>query len=160
MSIKKDIKDQYMMGDHILVAPMFMGEKSRKVYLPEGKWYDFYTGELAGENQLIEITPGLDKIPLFVKDGALIPMIAPLRQAPTAAEVLPLIVRHYGKATGSFILYDDDGVSFNYEKGSYSFTKLSVSKDKNGNYLGSMADPQAGKPFGYQKNVTWIFMTK
>lgn len=160
MSIKKDIKDQYMMGDHILVAPMFMGEKSRKVYLPEGKWYDFYTGELAGENQLIEITPGLDKIPLFVKDGALIPMIAPLRQAPTAAAVLPLIVRHYGKATGSFILYDDDGVSFNYEKGSNSFTKLSVSKDKNGNYLGSMADPQAGKPFGYQRNVTWVFMTK
>ena len=160
MSIKKDIKDQYMMGDHILVAPMFMGEKSRKVYLPEGKWYDFYTGDVAGENQLIEITPGLDKIPLFVKDGALIPMIAPLRQAPTAVEVLPLIVRHYGKATGSIVLYDDDGVSFNYEKGSNSFTKLSVSKDENGNYLGRMADPQADKPFGYQKNVTWIFMTK
>lgn len=160
MSIKRDIKDQYMMGDYILVAPMFTGEKSRKVYLPAGKWYDFYTGELAGENQMIEITPGLDRIPLFVKDGAIIPMIAPQRQAPTASQVLPLIVRHYGKAPGSFVLYDDDGVSFDFEKGAYSFTKLSVTKDNDGNYGGLMSEPQSGKPFGYQTKPNWVFMTK
>ena len=54
LSAVSEIKDQYMMGDCILVAPVFTGEKIRKVYLPAGKWYDFYTGELAGENEIIQ----------------------------------------------------------------------------------------------------------
>ncbi|MFZ1559691.1 MAG: DUF5110 domain-containing protein [Saprospiraceae bacterium] len=160
MSVKKDIKDQYMMGDYILVAPMFTGEKSRKVFLPAGKWYDFYTGQLAGENQVIEITPGLDKIPLFVKDGGVIPMITPQLQAPTATQVLPLIVRHYGKASCSFVLYDDDGISFNFEKGASSFTTLSIVKNERGGYTGTMSEAKTDKSFGYEKKVNWLFMTQ
>ena len=87
-------------------------------------------------------------------------MIAPQRQAPTASQVLPLIVRHYGKAAGSFVLYDDDGISFNFEKGACSFTKLSVANDGKGNYVGTMGGPQNGKPFGYETKVNWVFMTR
>ena len=160
MSIKKDIKDQYMMGDFIIVAPMFAGEKNRKVFLPVGKWYDFYTGELVGENQAIEITPGLDKIPLFVKDGGLIPMVAVHRHAPDAGNTLTLEVRHYGTAEGSFDLYDDDGKTFNFEKGDYSYTRLVVRKDKKGKLKGKMAKISPGKPFNYSDKVVWKFMTK
>jgi len=156
----QDLKDQYMMGDNILVAPMFTGEKSRKVYLPAGKWYDFYTGELAGENEVIAITPGLDKIPLFVRDGGIIPMMPMQRQAPVPGQKVQLIVRHYGKANGGFVLYDDDGVTFDYEKGACSFVTLRVQRDGNGNMAGSVSDPQPGKPYGYLKEVSWIFMTK
>ncbi|MBN8850796.1 MAG: ABC transporter substrate-binding protein [Sphingobacteriales bacterium 50-39] len=156
----EDQRDQYMMGDDVLVAPMFTGEKFRKVYLPAGKWYDFYTGELAGEHEIITITPGLDKIPLFVKDGGIIPMMPPRRQAPVPGQKVHLLIRHYGKANGSFALYDDDGVSFDYEKGAYSFVTLSVQRDSNGNLAGSMSDPQPGKPYGYTKEVSWVFMTK
>lgn len=159
MSLKKDIKDQYMMGDYLLVAPMFAGEKSREVYLPQGKWYDLYTGKEVGENQVITITPALDKIPLFVKDGALIPMVPPHRQAPKAGETLPLTVRHYGTAAGSFQLYDDDGTTFDFEKGAYSFTRLTVSKTADGKLRGDMAAPVNGKPFGYSKEIKWEFMT-
>ncbi|MGA2408580.1 MAG: TIM-barrel domain-containing protein [Bacteroidales bacterium] len=160
MSIHEDIKDQYMMGDAILVAPVFTGEKSRKVYLPAGKWYDFYTGALAGENQEIEITATLDKIPLFVKDGAIIPMIPAQLKAPTPEQKLPLELRHYGYSEGSLALYDDDGSTFNYEKGAFSITKFSVTKNAKGQLSGTIEKPKANKPFGYKQEVVWKFMTK
>lgn len=159
MSVRKDIKDQYMMGDYLLVAPMFTGEKSRNIYLPAGKWYDFYTGKLAGENEMITINPPLDKIPLFVKDGGVIPMVPTHRQAPKKGDLLPLEVRHYGTIPGSFTLYDDDGVSFNYEKGTYSFTKLAVIKDSNGSLKGQEIVVNNDKPFGYSKVVKWTLMS-
>ena len=155
-----EIKDQYMMGDYLLVAPLFTGEKKRKVLLPAGKWYDFYTGALAGENQSIEIEPGLDKIPLFVKDGGIIPMIPAQRQAPRPDQSLPLIIRHYGTATSSSILYDDDGETFNYEKGAFSKTVLQVGRNKKGQLTGNQPLPEKGKPFHYQQKLQWIFMTK
>jgi alpha-glucosidase (family GH31 glycosyl hydrolase) len=160
MSIAEDIKDQYMVGDFILAAPMFAGQATRKVYLPKGKWYDFYTGELAGENQMIEVTPGLDKIPLFVKDGALIPMVPARRQAPLIDEKLSLIIRHYGQAPGKIIFYDDDGLTFNYEKGDYTFTEITTVKNRKGVWKGFVKKLEKGKPFGYQEEVKWIFMTK
>ncbi len=155
-----EIKDQYMMGDYILVAPLFTGEKKRKVLLPAGKWYDFYTGALAGENQSIEIAPGLDKIPLFVKDGGIIPMIPAQRQTPRPDQSLPLVVRHYGTAPNSTILYDDDGETFDYEKGAFSRTLLQVIRNKKGQLTGNQPLPQKGKPFHYQPRVDWVFMTK
>ena len=63
-----------MVGNSLLVAPLFEGEKERKVILPKGKWYDFYTGEFAGEGEIISVSPGLDKIPVYVKDGGIVPM--------------------------------------------------------------------------------------
>lgn len=158
-SASVDVKDQYMMGDNILVAPVFTSEKSRKVYLPAGKWYDFYTGALAGENETITITTELDKIPLYVRDGGIIPMIDAERHAPLSAAKDQLLIRHYGRANGSFILYDDDGVSFNYEKGECSFVTLSVATDSDGNKAGSMTSPGAAKPFAYLSNAKWVFMS-
>ena len=160
MSIREDIKNQYMMGDNILVAPMFAGEESRKVFLPAGKWYNFYTGDYVGENQEIEVSPGLDKIPLFVRDGGIIPMIPVRRNASGVNTELPLTIRHYGISAGSFQLYDDDGRTFDFEKGAYSFTRLSAIKDKNGKLMGETLHVTKGKPFGYKKEATWLFMIK
>jgi alpha-D-xyloside xylohydrolase len=157
MAIRKDIKDQYMMGDAILVAPMFAGEKTRNVILPKGKWYDFYTGVFVGENQIIQIEPSLEKIPLFVRDGGIIPMVPIHRQAPKSGQKWPLEMRHYGKSTGEFTLYDDDGKSFDYEKGAFSLTHFSVQKDTQGRLAGSQPS-QA--PMGYLKDVNWVFMTQ
>lgn len=156
MAIRKDIKDQYMMGDAILVAPMFAGEKTRNVILPKGKWYDFYTGVFVGENQIIQIEPSLEKIPLFVRDGGIIPMVPIHRQAPKSGQKWPLEMRHYGKSMGEFTLYDDDGKSFDYEKGAFSLTYFSVQKDAQGRLAGSQP---AQAPMGYLKEVKWVFMT-
>lgn len=156
MAIRKDIKDQYMMGDYMLVAPMFAGEKTRQVILPKGKWFDFYTGTFVGENQLIQIQSELNKIPLFVRDGGIIPMVPVHRQAPKPGEKWPLELRHYGYQSGEFTLYDDDGRTFDFEKGAYSLTRYSVKKDAQGKLVGSQ--PMQA-PMNYLREVNWVFMT-
>lgn len=160
-AIKKrsDIKDQYMMGDHILVAPMFAGEKTRTVYFPEGKWYDFYTGDFVAENQQLVITASLEKIPLFVRDGGIIPMVPPHFHAPAPGEKLALEIRHYGNMPANTELYDDDGISFDYEKGMNSRTKLVVSKNEKGELNGEIIRRSTDKVFSYKEKVLWKFMT-
>lgn len=158
MAAKQGIKDQFMLGDSLLVAPMFAGEKTRKVFLPAGKWYDFYSGKYAGAGEVIEITPGLDRIPLYVRDGGIIPMIPAAMRAPRNSDVLPLEVRHYGSAEGSFNLYDDDGETFKYEKGEFTWTALRVKKDEKGSLKGETQLPQDRTSLHY-RDFKWVFMT-
>jgi alpha-glucosidase (family GH31 glycosyl hydrolase) len=153
-AVKQDMKDQYMLGDYLLVAPMFAGEKNRKVVLPTGKWYDFYTGKLVGEGETIEIQNDMDKIPLYVKDGGIIPMIPPVLHTPRKNERHPLTIRHYGKKAGIFNLYDDDGETFDYERQQYSWSALRVTN--NGKLTGLVT---AGSEFRYD-NPQWVFMTE
>lgn len=156
--VTKEIKDQYMAGEYLLVAPMFTGETSRKVILPQGNWYDFYTGDYVGNGETITVTPGLKRIPVFVKDGAVIPMMAPLLHAPKSGQKINLEIRHYGKANGHYRLYDDDGETFDYEKGAYSWRDISIVRQKNGKLKGSISKQEAGKPNSI-KEVAWKFMT-
>ncbi len=149
----KEIKDQYMAGEFLLVAPMFTGETSRKVILPKGKWYDLYTGEFAGDGQIITVTPGLDKIPVYVKDGGIIPMMKPMLHAPKASEKVDLEIRYYGEKPGKYRLYDDDGETFDYEKGEYTWREIKVENRK-----GTISSAVKGKPNTINK-VTWKFMT-
>lgn len=155
---RNDVKDQYMIGDALLVAPIPAGTQSRKVVLPAGKWYDFYTGRLAGENATIEVTPALGQMPVFVADGALVPMIASDRQwAPARDEIVPLEVRHYGEQPGTLALYDDDGETFDYEKGDFSWTGLSVTKNAAGAWQGMVTPDKNGRRWHYS-DVKWVFM--
>ena len=143
----------------MLVAPLFTGQKSRKVILPKGKWYDFYTGEYVGNGEIITTTPGLDKIPVYVKDGGIIPMMPPRLQAPKAGEKVDLEIRFYGEQPGKYFLYDDDGETFNYENGEYSWREIKIEKDKSGKWTGIISPPEKGKPNTVGK-VTWKFMGK
>ena len=56
LAVRQEVKDQFMVGECLLVAPLFAGEKERKVVLPQGKWFDFYTGDLVGEGEVITYT--------------------------------------------------------------------------------------------------------
>jgi len=127
--------------------------------LPAGKWFDFYTGEFVGENQTIEVTPPLSQIPLFVKDGALVPLIGERQWSPSPGESVPLEVRHYGEKPGALALYDDDGETFAYEKGEYSWTQLRATRDGQGVWQGAVTPTPAGKPWHYA-DVRWTFMTR
>jgi len=146
----KEITDQYMMGASIMVAPFFYGKSKRDVVLPNGNWYDFYTGEYVGNNELITIKSELDKIPLFVKDGAIIPMIPPIRQT-AQWKGQPLELRVYGMSNGSFVVYDDDGQTYDYEKGAFSQVEVKVS-----NGIASIGDiPDSNWTYS---DVSWKFM--
>ena len=157
MATRKDIHDQFMVGDYLLVAPLFAGEKTRNVVLPPGKWYDFYTGKLVGEAEVISISPG-QAIPLFVKDGGVIPMIPPRLHTPTNDQKLPLTVRYYGKSEANWALYDDDGETFDYENGAYTWTRLEVKKNNKGEVTSSW-NPVRNSAFHYN-SIFWEFMTK
>ncbi len=161
----REVKDQYFFGDSLLIAPIAATDKegkrvtSRKVLLPAGKWYDFHTGQFAGENQTIEVTPPLSQMPVFVKDGALIPMIAENRQwAPRAGEIVPLEVRHYGEAPGKLMVYDDDGETFDYEQGRFTWTELAVTREASGQLAGRVMSGDSGAKWSYGA-VTWKFMS-
>lgn len=158
-TVTKEIKDQYMAGEYLLVAPLFAGETTRKVLLPRGNWYDFYTGDYVGNGEVITVTPGLDRIPVYVKDGGIIPMMPPLLRAPKAGQIVDLEIRHYGKANGNYRLYDDDGETFDYEKGAYSWHDIKVERQKNGKMKGNISKAEKGKPNHIGK-VTWKFMTQ
>lgn len=158
-AVTKEIKDQYMAGEYLLVAPMFTGQVSRKVVLPKGDWYDFYTGKYVGNGETIEVTPGLARIPVYVKDGGIIPMTTPRLHAPAAGEKIDIEIRHYGKSDGAYRLYDDDGETYDYERGEYSWRDVKVERQKNGKLKGTISKSEKGKPNNIGK-VTWKFMTE
>ena len=145
-AVTKEIKDQYMAGEYLLVAPLFKGQTERKVVLPKGKWYDFYTGKLAGDGEVINVVAGLDHIPVFVKDGGIVPMMPALLHAPASGQKFDLEIRFYGKTAGNYNLYDDDGETFDYEKGVFSWRKITVSTNKKGILAGTVSKAEKGKP--------------
>jgi alpha-D-xyloside xylohydrolase len=158
-AVTKEIKDQYMAGEYLLIAPLFKGKTEREVILPEGKWYDFYTGKLAGEGQIIKVKGELGQIPVFVKDGGIIPMMPPLLHAPKSGEKFDLEIRYYGSKPSSYQLYDDDGETFDYEKGVFSWRTITVTPDKKGNPIGIITKAEKGKPNNIGI-VNWKMMTK
>ena len=158
-AVSKEIKDQYMAGEYLLIAPLFAGQTQRKVVLPKGNWYDFYTGKYVGNGETITVSPSLDRIPVFVKDGAIIPLMEPLLHAPTAGQKMNLEIRHYGKADGFYRFYDDDGETYDYERGEYTWRDIRVTRDRKGRLKGSISKAERGKPDNIG-TVNWRFMTQ
>lgn len=158
-AVSREIKDQYMAGEYLLVAPLFAGQTQRTVVLPKGNWYDFYTGEYVGNGQTITVSPGLDRIPVFVKDGAIIPLMEPVLHTPAAGQKMNLEIRHYGKADGQYRLYDDDGETYDYERGEYAWRDIRVTRDRKGRLKGHISKAEKGKPDNVG-TVTWRFMTQ
>jgi alpha-D-xyloside xylohydrolase len=111
------IGDQYMLGPAFLVAPVIeQGVTSRKVYLPAGAdWYDFWTGQKHAGGQTLEAAAPIDRIPVFVKAGSIVPIGA---DVPNTSVRQPLkAIRVYPGRDARFALYDDDGVTNDYETG-------------------------------------------
>ncbi|WP_079910069.1 TIM-barrel domain-containing protein [Paenibacillus sp. 32352] len=154
--IDTDVDDQFMVGDSLLVAPLFEGESERDVYLPAGVWYDFETGERWEGGRTIRVSAGLDRIPVFVKNGAILPMMPVMQHAPAAGESVDLELHHYGDAPGRFQLFDDDGVSFAYETGAYRWRTLEARAQADGTLSGNVSAVDEEWSSAY-RTFTWIF---
>ena len=125
--------DQFMLGPSILVAPFYgKGGWSREVALPAGRWYDFYTGEFVGGGGAVTRRSDTGRIPLLVREGAVIPLLKDAVTSTARAYGQPLEVRHYGSTPGSFDLFEDDGKTFDYERGAYRIRRLTVATGPDG----------------------------
>ena len=128
--------DEFMFGDSLLICPvtepMYYEKNSEKIdrekkwacYLPAGAdWYDFHTGErFDGGQEMIADTP-IDRIPVFVKAGSVIPMEQRLTYADECVDT-PFEIHIYPGADVSFALYEDEGDGYGYEKGGYNSISL------------------------------------
>ncbi len=119
-----DLRDEYMLGPALLVAPVTeQGATAREVYLPAGAdWYNYWTNERVKGGQTITVQAPIDTLPLFVRAGSIVPsgeMISSTAQQQKIAKV-----RVYPGADADFTLYDDDGQTYNYEKGQSRITHL------------------------------------
>jgi alpha-D-xyloside xylohydrolase len=119
------LDDEYLMGDSVLVAPIIVEtarrgagagsapravetEATRSVYLPEGEWYDFWTGERLQGKRRISVTVPLERIPLFVKAGTVLPLATPTLHTDDPAS-WQLSVRVFGDGARGATLFEDDG---------------------------------------------------
>lgn len=119
-----NIKDQFMYGPAILVSPVITtGATSRSVYLPAGTWYDFWTGSAAAGGTTVTANAPLSQLPLYVRAGSILPMGPMIQYATQSAD--PLEIRIYEGQDGSFVLYEDEGDTYDYETGEYSNITMS-----------------------------------
>lgn len=167
-----NIGDQFMFGPSMMINPIAtQGTTSRTVYLPAGVWYDFWTGVQTNGGQTITTQSPLDKLPIFVKAGSIIPMGPEIEYATQSVD--PLEIRVFKGADGNFSMYEDEGDSYNYQKGKYSvipFTYNEASKELTiGNRTGSFNNMLAertlkivwvDKDYGTGINIPIDFSTK
>jgi alpha-D-xyloside xylohydrolase len=168
----------FMFGKAIHVAPVLApGVKTWNVYLPEnnGGWYDFWTGEhRAGGTEHVVASP-LDRIPLHVRAGGIVPL-GPVVQSTVEADGRDLAINIYAGADGRFELYEDEGTNYNYEKGQFSTIRFDwrdhsrqlVVSDRHGRFPGmlerrtfvvSLTEPGQGaqrKQVVYQGNAVTL----
>lgn len=161
----RDISDQWMLGPALMACPVSQYKaRSRSVYLPAGIWYSLYTGESYEGGQHITVSAPYDRIPVFVRGGSILPFGPEVQWSgeDTKGQSIQLYV--YAGADADFELYQDDGVSYNFERGDYctiqlhydeATGKVSIGR-KQGNYPNACTDFQTvivkpGHPEGVRK---------
>lgn len=141
---------QYMFGAEILVAPVHADVLSMEIYLPAGSgWIDFWDGRTYPGGGVIRYdTTDIERLPLFVRSGAIIPMTEEREWIDPAAPNDPLILEVYPGGTSWFVLYEDDGISLTYQEGSFATTRFECDVKPSGDiglWIGRSEGTYAGK---------------
>jgi len=142
-----DMSSEYLWGPSILVAPVTRGgARHWPVYLPRGNWYNFWTGDRVEGGGGVEVDTPLDRMPLFIRGGAIIPSIAVHQHVADTDDRLILDV--YPEGESAFVLYEDDGQTRAYEQDAYTSTNItcSASTDRVRVRLHATGQGYIGKP--------------
>ena len=119
-----NVGDQFMFGPALLVNPVMKANAThRSVYLPASAWYDFWTGASVQGGKDIDAEAPLDRMPLYVRAGSILPLGPEIEYA-TQNPGSPIELRIYRGADGQFDLYEDAGDSYDYEKGQLAVISL------------------------------------
>ncbi|OOQ58724.1 glycoside hydrolase family 31 protein [Mucilaginibacter pedocola] len=124
-----DISDEYMIGSGILAAPLTEKADERSVYLPAGTWYDFNTNQKYEGGKKYTIKPSLNQLPIFIKAGTILPLAAPVEYVSPSTK-FDITCYVYGEGDAQTALFEDDGITFNYDKGGYNNIVLNWNKGK------------------------------
>ncbi len=124
-----EITDQYLFGESMMICPVTTkGAKTRTVYLPEGNWTNYWTGEQFEGKQYLNVLCPIEEMPIFIKGGAIIPS-QEVVQYVGEKEIETITLDIYPDGNSSFSLYDDDGKSLDYQKGKYALTSIEVNAE-------------------------------
>ena len=151
-----EIGDQFMFGPDLLVSPVLTEHAtSRIAYLPAGaEWYDFWTGDRTAGGASITAQAPLDRIPLDVRAGSILPLGPVIEYAGQATD--PIELRIYPGADGNFTLYEDEGDSFRYEKGAHATIPIHWDDATRTLTLGGREGSYPGMPAGHTFNVVMV----
>jgi alpha-D-xyloside xylohydrolase len=154
-----NIADEYMFGSSMLVCPVYEYKaRSREVYLPSTSgWYDFYSGKYHEGGRIIEVPAPLEKMPLFVVEGSIIP-IGPEIQYTGEKFADPLTLYIYAGRDGYFELYEDENVNYNYEKDMYATIPFSYNDKSRTLTIGEIKGSYPGMP--EKRTIKVVYITK
>ncbi|MCK6617896.1 MAG: glycoside hydrolase family 31 protein [Cyclobacteriaceae bacterium] len=116
---------QYLFGPFMLIAPVESTKDITRVYLPEGNWYSLYDGKQFTGSQEFLIECPIHRLPVFIKEGAIIAMQEPGFNTVSQSDTLDLHI-YYTANTSSYCLYWDDGHTFDYKQGNFSLWKIEL----------------------------------
>lgn len=123
---RETYQHQFLFGPAMLIVPVESNKEITKAYLPEGEWYDFYTDQkFAGKQEIFAECP-IDKLPVYIAAGSMIPMQSPIQH--TAEMPSDTLIIHLYKSTRPGDLtreyYEDDGDTYAYEEGAFFLRKM------------------------------------
>jgi alpha-glucosidase (family GH31 glycosyl hydrolase) len=122
--IATNTADEFLWGRDLLIAPVYQkAAVEKKIYLPHGEWYDWWTNTKQSGGQMISRTIDLSIMPIYVRAGAIIP-VDPIRQYVAEEVEQPTTLKIYTGADGFFTLYEDDGSSMEYLKGNFNLMNI------------------------------------
>jgi alpha-D-xyloside xylohydrolase len=152
-----NIGDQFMFGPALLVNPVTEPKATeRRIYLPnDTTWYDFWSGQKTQGGVHVQAAAPLDRIPLYVRSGSILPLGPPEQYAGEKVNG-PIELRIYTGANGSFTLYQDEGDNYNYEKGQRAIIPITWSDSDNTLTLGARNGTYPGMPSEITFNIVWV----
>jgi alpha-D-xyloside xylohydrolase len=151
------IGTQYLFGPSFLVTPVTeYGARTTRLYLPAGaRWFDFYTGAVEDGGREIDAAAPLDRMPLFVRAGSIVP-IGPAVEYTSQNLEGPITLLVYTGAHASFALYEDDGVTYAHQRGAFARVPISYDEASGAVTIGARAGEFPGMVTERTFNVRWI----
>jgi alpha-glucosidase (family GH31 glycosyl hydrolase) len=149
-TLRDEVRYQFLAGDAFLVAPVYTDTDVREgIYLPEGRWTDYWTGERhQGPVRLGPYPAPLDRLPLFVKGGSIVPMWPEGTLSWATRDRGQLDLDVYPDGDSRFTLYEDDGVTRAYARGEYAEQRFACTGSAGATTvtIGSVTGDYAGRP--------------
>jgi alpha-D-xyloside xylohydrolase len=152
----QNITDQFLFGPALLVNPVTEpGATSRRVYLPDSKWFDFWTAAALSGGHAIEASAPLERIPLYVRAGSIVPLGPDVEYASEKTGA-PFEIRVYRGANGDFTLYEDEDDTYNYEKGAYATIPFAWDEASQTLTIGASSGSYHGSPQTHAFRIVFV----